>query len=69
MTAWALVIVLASNATGLVPVTWHASRDACDQQRAVELTHLALTGRDVASAHCQRVAMPALKTATGELLR
>jgi hypothetical protein len=69
MTAWALVIVLAANASGLVPVSWHESAEACERQAAVELTHLALTGRDVASALCQQVRMPALKAPSGELVR
>jgi hypothetical protein len=69
MTAWALLVVLAANTSGQVPVTWHASREACEQQRAVEVFHLAITGREVEMALCQLVRMPALKAPTGELLR
>jgi hypothetical protein len=59
MTAWVLV-VLGANLAVLPISTVHASRAACETQRAVELLHLAVTGRPEAEAFCQPVRVPAL---------
>lgn len=69
MTEWFLVVVLAANASGLVPVTRHPTRAACEQQMAVEVVHLAVTGREVDFAACQQHRLPRLRPVTGELLR
>lgn len=69
MTAYALVIVLATHTAGLVPVTWHATRERCEQQMAVEMTVIALRGQQAVSAACQRIPMPRLAPATGEMVR
>jgi hypothetical protein len=69
MLEYFLIVVLAGNASGLVPVTRHATRAACEQQLAVEALHMTVTGRQVASAHCQRQRVPALRQVTGEFVR
>jgi hypothetical protein len=69
MVEYWLVVVLAANTSGLVPATRHLSAEACAQQRAVEVVHLAVTGRAVASADCVRVAARRVPPVTGEALR
>lgn len=69
MTAYALVIVLASHTAGLVPVSWHATLQRCEQQLAVEMTVIALRGQQAISAHCQPQRMPRLAPVTGEMVR
>lgn len=66
---WFLVIVLASNTTGLVPLQRFETRERCEQQLAVEALHLAVTRREVISAHCQHVRQPQLRATAGETLR
>jgi hypothetical protein len=56
MTLYALVIVLAANTTGFADrASWHASAADCRAQAALEMAHLELTGRPVASATCTPV--------------
>lgn len=59
MTAWVLV-VLSAQLHALPISTVHTTRDACEQQRAVEVVHLVATGRPPADAWCQPVRVPAL---------
>lgn len=66
---WFLVVVLAGDASGLVPVQRHPTREACEAQRAVEVVHSAAVGREVISAACQWQPVPALRPVTGEVLR
>lgn len=68
MTEWFLVIVLAGNATGLVPVQRFETQARCEQQLAVEAMHAAGTRREIVSAHCQRQRIPPLRPVTGEIL-
>jgi hypothetical protein len=59
MTAWVLV-VLSAQLNALPISTVHTTRAACEAQRAVEVVHLAATGRRPAEAWCQAVRVPAL---------
>lgn len=63
---WALVIVTHLNAMPLV--SWHHSRAGCEQQAAVEMAHLAYTGRPVGFVECRLYARPLLRSVTGEVL-
>jgi hypothetical protein len=69
MAEWFLIVVLAGDASGLVPVQRHATRDACEAQLAVEVVHSAAVGRHVLSAACQWHPVPALRPVTGDLVR
>lgn len=69
MTAYVLVIVLASQTSFMPPVSWHGSRERCEQQLAVEATVAALRGQTILSAHCQRQRVPRQTPVTGEILR
>ena len=51
------------------PPSWHATREACEAQAVVELTHYELTGRAVAWAACQPVRMPTLRPVDGKIER
>jgi hypothetical protein len=66
---WFLVVVLAGDASGLVPVQRHPTRQACQAQLAVEVVHSAAVGRQVVSATCQWHPIPRLRPVTGEVLR
>lgn len=68
MTEWFLVLVLAGNASGLVPIQRFETEARCEQQLAVEAVHAAVNGRTVVSAHCQRVRIPSLRPVTGEVV-
>lgn len=63
MIAWVLV-VLSPSLTVLPISTVHPTRAACEQQRAVELLHLAVTARPGSDAFCQAVRVPALAPVT-----
>lgn len=57
---WALIIILAGLAMP-VPITWHASHDACHAQAAVELLHAAATGREVLHVECRSYVLPRVR--------
>lgn len=69
MREWFALVILVGDPTGLVPVTRHASQEACERQLAVEVLHHAATGRAVAHATCDAVRIPRLRPVTGEVLR
>jgi hypothetical protein len=66
---YALLIVLAADASGFARVSWHASRTACESQAQVEMLHLAVTARAVEHVECRPYAAPRLRPITGEALR
>lgn len=68
VTEWFLVVVLAGNATGLVPLQQFETRAQCEQQLAVEATVQQLRGQTIVSAHCQYQRRPALRPVTGQIL-
>jgi hypothetical protein len=65
---YALLVILTFDATP-PPPSWHATREACERQAAVEVTHYELTARPVALAQCQRVRAVTMRPVTGEALR
>ena len=65
---WWLVVVMASNNTGLVPVQRFQTEEACKGQKGVEVIHMTVTGRQVVSAHCQHVRVRPPRAAGGEIV-
>ena len=65
---WWLVVVMASNTTGLVPVQRFQTEEACTSQKGVEVIHMTVTGRQVVSAHCQHVRVRQPRPMTGEIV-
>ena len=65
---WWLVVVLASNTTGMVPVQRFQTEEACETQKFVEVLHASVTGRQVVSAHCQHVRVRQPRAAGGEIV-
>lgn len=65
--AWALTIVLSMEARAHPVPSWHATRERCEAQAALEVAHLEMTGRPVAWAGCQRIRIP--QTTRGEVVR
>ena len=47
-----------------VPVTWHTTHSACEQQAAVELLHAATTRREVLHIECRSYVMPRTRPIT-----
>jgi hypothetical protein len=65
---WWLVVVLASNTTGLVPVQRFMTQEACESQKGVEVIHMTVTGRQVVSARCQHVRVRPPRATGGEIV-
>ena len=57
---WALLIIL-GGAPMPVPVTWHATHDACEAHAAAELLHAATNRREVLHVECRSYVLPATR--------
>lgn len=65
---WGLLVILAGSPMPL-PVTWHATHNACEQQAAVELLHAATNRREVLHVECRSYVMPRTRPITSAELR
>ena len=54
---WGLLVILAGAPMPL-PLTWHLTYDACQQQAAVEVMHAATTGSGVLHVECRSYVVP-----------
>lgn len=60
---WGLLIILAGSPMPL-PVTWHMTYEACQQQAVVEMMHVAATGRGVLHVECRSYVLLPTRPAT-----
>jgi hypothetical protein len=68
MTLWALLIMLAGDASGLPRASWHATLEACQQQAAVEAIAAHARGARIEAASCIPHDRRLMQPATGEIL-